>query len=475
MIRNHVCCCVLTLCLLLAVGCGKEPPANPDASAVAPNNKQVGETPFFPSNLTTPDGKPVALTDFHSNKDCFRCHEEIAEQWRGSMHAAAMTDPVFVALYKKSSEKTNGKTDKWCIGCHSSAAVLSGQTAPQQLHDPGVPISEGVSCVVCHSISGPNEIENGQSPSNASFVSHPAGPIIGPHGDLACLQVASKKTVQGGFRPTSESCASCHRLIHPWNGMVIDKTYSEWQESIYAKKGIQCQDCHMQSVEKMVETAKTLKRVANPGRLTPRGSIRSHVYAHNFLGGNSTVTGLLGNQRHSAMTEELLQNTASLEVLVPERASPNSLVKLRVRVTNETAGHDLRTSLVEIRQMWLDVRVTNAMGQEIFSSGHLDADGNIDPDAVVYHAIAVDAEGNRTVNPWEMVNIVYTHSIPAKSYALERFAFHVPPETSGALTIKVDLRYRSFSQKLANELLGDAAPKVKTTDMESAVVTIKVQ
>ncbi len=478
--RPGIVCLLLALAVLSLAGCGNDDapqatasntPVERNGDGPAPAEKTTGETPFFPSRQTTPDGEPLALTDYASNQDCFRCHEDIAEQWQGSMHSSAMTDPIFLALYKIGSQETEGKTDKWCIGCHSSPAILSGKSAPQEIAELAAPVNEGVSCVVCHSINEPNLKDKGDLPSNASFVSNPAGPIVGPHKGLKCLQ-RDKKTIQSDFRKSSEFCASCHRLVHPWNGLVIERTYEEWRDSIYATRGIQCQDCHMQPVDKMVETAKTLKRADNPGKLTSRTPERKHVYNHNFLGGNTAAAEILGHQQHRDMAVDMLQNSASLELVIADRAFADEIVQLRVKVTNETAGHNLPTSLVEIRQMWLDVQVTDKNGEEIYRSGGLDSKGEIDPDAVVFHAVAVDEQGEPTVKPWEMASFTYSHAIPARGHTIERYAFQIPPGTPGPVTVKAILKYRSLSQQLANELLGDEAPIVPVTDMETAAVTL---
>ncbi len=44
--------------------------------------------------------------------------------------------------------------------------------------------------------------------------------------------------------------------------------------------------------------------------------------------------------------------------------------------------------------MWLDVQATDATGKEIFRSGALDKDGEIDPKARIFNAHAVDKEGS---------------------------------------------------------------------------------
>ena len=457
---------LLVLSLLMTAG------GQTVTTARAQDEATAKRKPFFPSSQTTPDGKTVALKDYAKNEDCMRCHKEIGKQWQGSMHSGAVADPVFQILCKLGSQETKGLTDKLCLGCHSSPMVVTGDATPEAFDGLAKPASDGVSCVVCHSITKSNRGPD-EAPQNASFVTDPAGPVVGANGDRPC-RATGKKTMQSDLHHKSEFCANCHGVVHPVNGFVVERTYDEWRSSIYAAKGIQCQDCHMQPVEKAIETARTLERVPNPGKLTSGTPQRKHVYSHEFIGASSTMTALMGSKEHSQMSERLLKSAASLQLQMKRRASPGRLVELRVKVTNETAGHNLPTSLVEVRQMWLDVEVTDATEKVLYRSGALDENGTIDKNAVVFHAIAADAKGKPTVKPWEMTSFLYFHTIPPKGYTLERYAFVVPGSAKGPIKVKATLRYRSFPQLLANQLLGEGAPTIPVVDMTSAQKEIEL-
>lgn len=446
----------------------------PRAENAAPAAQQNAQYPFFPSAQTVPDGKPVMLESYLSNAVCMRCHQDIAEQWRGSMHSQAMKDPIFLALYRVGHQETKGMTSRLCAGCHSSPMVVSGHSAPDEVDKLPLPVSEGVSCVVCHSIRASNLPAPDALPANGSFVTDPSGPIVGMHDDRPCQQ-SGRETVTSLLHTKSEFCANCHGVVHPLNGFVIEKTYEEWRGSIYATKGIQCQDCHMQPVELAVKTARSLEKVPNPGQVSKRSPQRDHVYSHTFVGGNYLMTKLLGSSQHAEMAEQMLKNAASLELELPEQAAPGSLVNLRVKVNNETAGHNLPTSLVEVRQMWLDIQVVDAAGGELYRSGAVDAQGNIDRDAVLFHGIAVDEKGQPTVKPWEMVRFSYFHTVPPKGHTLERFAFLVPPGAKGPIEVRATLRYRLCPQDLAIALLGKDAPTIPIVDMTSAKKTVALR
>lgn len=432
------------------------------------------QSAFLPSAQTTPDGKPVPLDEYAKNTDCVRCHQVIGRQWQGSIHAVSLADPTFQALMKLGSQESKGLTDKLCIGCHSSPAVISGHSNPDEVIKLGPPASDGVSCVVCHSITGSHRTLPDQAPANASFVTDPKGAIIAARGERPC-KVPGRKTVTNPLLTRSEFCANCHGVIHPLNGIVIERTYEEWRSSVYAAKGIQCQDCHMQPVEKAIETARKLVLVSNPGAVTEDSPKRDRVYTHAFIGGNTVITGALGAKDHASQAEQLLKNAASLELSLPKSAAAGQTVQLRVNVNNDTAGHNLPTSLVEVRQMWLDIEVTDASGKAVYRSGAVDEKGEIDSDAVMFHAVAVDAEGNPTVKPWAMTRFTYFHTVPPKGHTIERYAFSVPAGTKGPLTVKATLRYRSFPQSVANLLLGANAPTIPIVDMASAKQEVTVR
>jgi len=230
----------------------------------------------------------------------------------------------------------------------------------------------------------------------------------------------------------------------------------------------------MMPVEKAIEAARTLVKPVNPGQPCVTGPQREQMYTHEFVGANAVVTDLLGAKQHAAIAVQRLQNAASIALDLPGGADPGALVTLTVRVRNETAGHNLPTSLTDVRQVWVDLTVS-AGETVIYRSGALDAEGSVDPDATMFHALAVDKHGNHTHKPWEIVRFDSNTSIPPKGLASPRYSFLLPAGTKGPLAVRATLRYRSLDQVLANALLGEAAPKVPIVDMVSASGEIPVR
>jgi len=430
--------------------------------------------PFFPSLITTDTGKPVTPDKFESPEICSGCHADIYNQWKGSMHSSAFVDPIFAALWKLGIEETKGFTTNLCGGCHSAVGVVSGDLALKENQFHTSPIAkEGVQCDLCHTIKDTAFLETPTyEPNNASLVVSPGPVKRGPYHDAVSPH---HETTFSELHTTSKFCANCHQVFHPVNNFHIERTYDEWKYSIYAQHGIQCQDCHMMPVEKAIEAARTLKPPKNPGQPCVMGPQRDQMFTHEFVGANFTVPALLGHQKHAAIAEQRLKSAAALEIVAPATVRSGSLVTFTVKVTNVGAGHNLPTSLTEVRQMWLDVAVQDAEGKEIFRSGNLNAQGDLTEDARIFNAVAVDKDGRHTVKPWEIVRFEYNKTIPPKGTAREQFSFLAPPAVQGPLCVKVVLRYRSYPQSVANMLLGKDAPRLPIVDMAVQQTKITVQ
>lgn len=427
--------------------------------------EQENKHPFFPSLINTHSGKAVKSSDFESPDVCKECHTEIYEQWNGSMHANAWKDPVFQALWRLGTKETNGLTEKLCVGCHTAIGTVSEEIAQDEKGE--YHLSEiaqrGVQCDVCHTVEKASYMETeGHEPHNATIVMDPGNVKRGPFKDS---QSPYHGTAYSELHTKAELCANCHHVYHPINGFPIERTYDEWKNSVYAQNNIVCQDCHMASVEDAVTIAQTLKKVNHPGKAANDGPERDHIYRHYFVGANFTIPALLGAPTHADMAKKRLQSAARLELGAPEMLKPGQMGTLKVKVVNVAAGHNLPTSLTEVRQMWLEVEVRDGKGKKLLHSGWLDKEHNIEPEAVIFDSYAVDKNGNHTVKPWEIVRFEYNHTIPPKGSATEKYDFLVPAGTRGPINAKVTLRYRSYPQAVANLLLGKDAPVLPIVDM----------
>lgn len=436
--------------------------------------EENAKTPFYPSLINTHTGKPVKSSQFSPPEECGGCHTEIYTQWKGSMHSHAFVDPIFQALWKLGAKETEGLTDNLCAGCHTAIGTVSEEIV---LKDGEFQVSDiakkGVQCDLCHTVVRSTFLETPTfEPQNASIVLEPGNIKRGPYKDS---QSPFHETAYSELHTKSEFCANCHNVFHPVTNFHIERTYDEWKYSIYAQKGIQCQDCHMVPIEQSIETARTLKKQANPGKACITGPDRDQVYTHEFVGANFTVTSLLGAPRHAEIAKRRLQNAAELTLILPDVLEKKNIATIGVKVTNVGAGHNLPTSLTEVRQMWIEFLVTDSDDAIIYHSGNLDSEGNIDPRAKIFQAKAVDIEGKHTYKPWEINRFEYNYTIPPKGSSTTDFTFLVPEKVQGPLTVKAILHYRSYPQSLANLLLGKGAITLPVVDMAQKEITLLIK
>ncbi|MBL7178817.1 MAG: multiheme c-type cytochrome [Pseudomonadota bacterium] len=421
------------------------------------------------------DFKKVRVDQFIDPAVCGDCHSEKFQQWNGSMHSKAFADPLWRAatkLFFKESVKEEALLEmKACIKCHTPLGFRSHSiSSPKDDFDKLAELpAQGIFCNWCHNI---NEVKH---IGNDGYEVAPGGGEEDPSTMLGPL-----KDAYSDFHPTkyselhtrAEFCGLCHNVSHAANNLPLEQTYNEWKNSPYNTKNpattVNCQDCHMRQRPGIPATGKT-PRPDNPGKAADDGPDRKHIWTHYFVGANALITKLLNSEIHAQMAVERLKNAADLELIKSESYTQNGLSHISVKVTNSGAGHYLPTGLTEVRQMWLDVTITDSAGKTIFRSGALDTNGNLDEHAVLYYTLLGNEKGAPVVNVAMADRILYDHRIPPKGYLIEKYSFQIPSEAVSPLTVAATLKYRSASQSLARKLLGNSAPEITVVDMVGVV------
>lgn len=227
--------------------------------------------------------------------------------------------------------------------------------------------------------------------------------------------------------------------------------------------------------EKVADTLKRPHELDEPsleGFAALGGKWRKVIHKHGFVGGNAVITAALNAKtdnpeelgRNDNVKEAIarLKGAASLKLYLKKKAG--HLHQLKVKVINERAGHHLPTSLTEVRQVWLEVVVKDNDGNELYRNGTLTDANEVPKDAVIFNAHAVDKDGQDTMLPWEIVRFVDVNTIPPKGYKYGKYYFNVPDGVQ-QINVTAKLHYRSFSQGLADLLLGKDAVKVPSVEM----------
>ncbi len=182
-------------------------------------------------NQLTQDTPQVNPDGFTSSSVCGHCHQAIHAVWQHSLHSDSWSNGVFQAAYRRSTKAYGGQKTRLCLSCH---APTVRHTKDFAVEDPIT--AEGVTCDFCHSVQ-------------AVDLSDPNDPLrltVGEvkYGPLKNAQSPAHQIVDSQLHTRSEFCAPCHEYRNA-NGLTVLGTYSEWKGSPYAKRGTQCQDCHM--------------------------------------------------------------------------------------------------------------------------------------------------------------------------------------------------------------------------------------
>lgn len=351
---------------------------------------------------------------FRSAETCRACHPDHYAEWRTSMHAYAMIDPVFRALVQVRQRDFGGERDAFCTQCHSAIGTRSREIGPGfRFEDLSPVVLEGVTCEACHRISGVERLYN------SGHHLDPDGPMRGPIPDPMPTEAHASEGSDLFARP--ELCGACHEVIE-FSGLPLERPYTEWSVSPAAREGRTCQDCHLPTVQ---------------GPAALGGPTRAR-HRHQFVGVDLPITdGFLTPQERDELQQRiagLLLGTARLSLGVPEQLARGQRLDLVVTVQNLIAGHNLPTGSTFHRQLWLELTVTDAAGTIRYRTGQLDPDGDLqdhfsthrpygDPDLVRFGSRFVDKRGNPTLFPW---------------LAAEHFSTAIPPGYARTQTLFVD-------------------------------------
>ncbi|MBU5638444.1 cytochrome c family protein [Geomonas sp. Red69] len=418
--------------------------------------------PYYPSLIKW----DKSTLDFTPPSVCQGCHEKQYEEWTGSVHQLAFQDPVYQGELNKAVKAVGHEISRQCEGCHSPAGVVTGE-----IKGPGnAGLSEmalaGVSCDICHSVSGTTHWQTpSHEPENGSFILAPGaetkdGPRFvkrGPFTPSAECGGGFHDCVESPLHLQADLCASCHQVYHYDAHFPLEATYLEWKHGPYAQRGILCQDCHMVEPQAFLKAA---DQFAKPQRGEYRHFFNGANYLLSYLAAGAARKA--GNQEQAessmkqyAMAVDRLKSAASVEII--PNYHKGELTELQVRVKNLRAGHNLPTSLTNVRQMWLEIVAKDEAGRTILNSGQAGLDGSLPANARLFNSDGIGEDFHFAVDPWVVTSFSRHDTIPPRGY--KDVHYGVPPlKGVKKLNVEVKLRYRQADQKLAEALL-KAVPK----------------
>jgi hypothetical protein len=152
------------------------------------------------------------------NAACEGCHEDVAREWRGSLHQRSNIEPAYQRAFAI-------EPMRFCQGCHAPESDLDAD-APADVS------ALGVGCVTCHVTS--------------------EGILAAPLAPGASIAEARGSTPHAVVRDprfsSGDACASCHEFPFPDAGVrgsieLMQSTHTEHARSPFAETS--CASCHM--------------------------------------------------------------------------------------------------------------------------------------------------------------------------------------------------------------------------------------
>jgi hypothetical protein len=379
------------------------------------SGKRRGQPSYSPPSSTAPasSAQPAAASEaaveFAQAQSCQSCHPIHFQEWEGSVMHYGAESPVFNAFELTVRKLTNGAVGpngtnpNFCTGCHAPTTLTTNELPDYVSEATARPASEflspvardGVSCDVCHSVSGPDRVHSFLEDGIANFFNDTATTETkrGPIGDP--LETEAHGSEGDDYFSSSQFCGACHDVRVPKADLVtgepfqrFENLFTEWREGPYATtqnpygEVVSCQDCHM-----------SLFPLTEPGvygqALTadvPGAAVRKHTN-HAFtavslplVADDPRFPSTLSEERDAwgyplgqqARRAQMLEAacTVTLEGTPAAIDSSASVLPVKVVVTNVGAGHKVPAGFSQERQVWVELIVRDEAGV-IYESGVL--------------------------------------------------------------------------------------------------------
>jgi nitrate/TMAO reductase-like tetraheme cytochrome c subunit len=406
--------------------------------------------------------------DYERPEVCAACHVDFYQQWTQAMMSQAYTHhwdeieyfELAVPHAEKDAKVAGVKAG--CNGCHAPLSFLAGDVPPPPPGS-GSRADEGVSCDLCHTITG----FAGETPHNFNWISEPGrlkqGPkpgLVSPHHD----------TVENEFLKTADFCGTCHNEMSPY-GMWVKSTHLEWSAGPYAAQGVPCQQCHMP------------KAMGRSAKMAEPDLVAQHLF-------------------HGAHDEGKLKGAIEMRMHPEERETEwDATAVIKVQLFNGKAGHKIPTGSVEDRLLWLHVTALDSDGKTyhlpVDPKGFAGEDATIAADVLAYQDMGIakeipdfagvqrdgvgapdlsvgdrifrmpyfDPQGRMTIQQWNTASLGVDYRIGPRETKIETFTWTLPDDIAeGRIVFMATLNYK--------KLMTPVAEFLNVPDHESETVVI---
>jgi tetratricopeptide (TPR) repeat protein len=448
---------------------------------------------FFPSLARTARGDYLPASSLMRDRYCKECHRDSHERWSHSVHRfSSFNNPAYafsVAETRRVALRRDGDMDaaRFCAGCHDPVPLFSGIFDDPDLDLAGPEAQAGITCVACHAITHINSPRGNADYTLTEPVHYPFAFSTSPFLRWVSGQLVKakpdfhNKTFLKPLHRTPEFCGTCHKVhlpaeVNGYKWLRGQDHYDAFMLSGVSGHGITsfyyppaatetCAECHMGLLGAKDDFG--AREFDDSGTLS--------VHDHLFPAANTGIGHMVGSPgwANAARAEMLTGSlrvdlfglktdgridgalTAPLRPEVPV-LEPGRRYLLETVIRTLRLGHLFTQGTADSNEVWLDVTLSSA-GSVIGRSGGLNAEGAVDPWSHFVNAYVLDREGNRIDrrNAQDIFVPLYNHQIPPGAADVVHYAFTVPPDIAGPLSVEVRLQYRKFDTTYLKYIRGE--------------------
>ncbi len=461
------------------------------------------------------------------------CHTQIYEEWLPSAHRYSSMDDMFQRVQTLMSSETSPEHTRYCAGCHDPISLFSGAKNSGNITLSAAGADEGISCLVCHSITQTDVQGNGNytvvPPSRYVYEQH-EGKLAKFVSDFL-IRMYPQHHITSYSRPlykTAEFCAACHKQyldkeVNTDIGKVQGQNqYDSWKNSKWHHEGdptktINCRECHMplsESDDPARGDATDYNRLPNDRLHRSHRTLASNQYI-------PELQKLKGYEKHVRLTKKWLRGeieipeiadkwtsgpVVRMKVMAPEEVSSGEQLSVQVVLTNNKTGHDFPTGPLDMLESWIELKVTDDAGNEIYHRGAVGEDDRIQDAPVWFKADGFDRQGKLIDrhNLWDLVGASYKRSLypgvtdsvavqfqcpsmargrvvdngekQSPGHRSQSFAVTTPTDApSTELLVEAVLWYRKANPEFLNRVYGEAAGvRSPASEMTRATARIRI-
>lgn len=475
------------------------PPAEYGLPAFAQQFDEYRGSVFAPTYARTASGMFVEPDVLANSASCgtSRCHETILAEWEPSAHRFSAINPPFQQVQRNFAQDREPAETRYCAGCHDPISLFAGAKDIQMMDVEAPGLQEGISCVVCHSIS---EVDQR---GNADYVLTPPSKYVWEHAD-GWRKAISDFLIRSYSRQhladydrnimrTPEYCGSCHKQFIPealnrFGVSPSQNQYDEWRQSHWhsddPELDLSCRDCHMRLVYDSTDPG---RGEAGDTRRSPDDNAHRH---HGTIATNALMPEVLKLphwENQVRLTKEWIAGetvlpeiaalwpdgpVASLDLSAPDEVATGEEVTVRVVLANRKVGHNYTTGPLDFVRAWVHLRVYDQDGGIVAEWGAIDPEtrrivdtpgsphepGNSRVEGtLVLEGQPLDEHGNRLLQHelWKKAGgagqrVVFPHHSDQHSYR-----FTVPASARGELRLQADLNFRRYRQEFLDLVVPD--------------------